>query len=231
MESIEVIMFYLLAVVLGLCLSQSSIDAADCRTVKQGAHYATLLPFHGLKSDAVISTRVQFTNSSARYLFPPNEDKGLLCTSSWNKLWGACRCGYLTSNHKDSDRFVFRRAGSCLQYEAGRVVAENANCPESNLVEIAAYAYDNSAKPFENEGTLLKQFKTKLRVDDWYKVSLIFEETRTIYQLFDDQNQLLETQEIAHRACKDFKLGMMQDLYFGGQCPAPQDVTVCYDKA
>ncbi|CAF5106934.1 unnamed protein product, partial [Rotaria sp. Silwood1] len=25
--------------------------------------------------------------------------------------------------------------------------------------------------------------------------------------------------------------GMMQDLYFGGQCPAPQAVSVCYDRA
>ena len=223
-------MFYFLAILAGLCLVRTSIDAADCRTVKQGAHYTSLIPFHGLKSDAVISTRIQFTASSARYLFPSSETKGHLCMSSWNKLWGACRCGYLTSNHKDSDRFVFRRAGSCLQYDSGRVVAEDSNCAESDLIEIAAYAYDNSVKPFENQGTLLKEFQTKLRVDGWYKVALIFEETRTIYQLFDNNNQLLETQEILHRSCKDFKLGMMQDLYFGGQCPAPQDVTVCYEK-
>lgn len=223
-------MLRLIAILVGLCLIRTSVDAADCRTVKQGAHYTSLIPFHGLKSDAVISSRIQFTSSAARYLFPSNDEKGQLCTSSWNKLWGACRCGYFTSNHKDSDRFVFRRAGSCLKYESGRVVSEVNGCAESDLIEIAAYGYDNSAKPFENQGTLLKEFKTKLRVDDWYKVSLIFEETRTIYQLFDDQNQLLETQEIAHRACKDYKLGMMQDLYFGGQCPAPQDVSVCYEK-
>lgn len=111
------------------------------------------------------------------------------------------------------------------------MVGENAACDESDLVEIAAYAYDNSAKPFENQGTLLKEFNTKLRVDSWYKVALTFEETKTIYELFDANNQLLETQEIVHRQCKDYKLGMMQDLYFGGQCPAPQDVSVCYEKA
>ncbi|CAF4752884.1 unnamed protein product, partial [Rotaria magnacalcarata] len=81
------------------------------------------------------------------------------------------RCGYLTSNHKDSDRFVFRRVGSCLRYEAGHVVGENDNCAEANLIEIAAYAYDNSLKPFENQGTLLKEFSTRLQVDSWYKVT------------------------------------------------------------
>ncbi|CAF4771043.1 unnamed protein product, partial [Rotaria socialis] len=70
-----------------------------------------------------------------------------------------------------------------------------------------------------------------LLVDSWYKVTLIFQATKTIYQLFDANEQLLETQEIAHRQCADFKLGMMQDLYFGGQCPAPQAVSVCYEKA
>jgi hypothetical protein len=224
-------MLYLLTLIVSIFIANNAVNSAECRTVKKGAHYTSLIPFHGIKSNAVISTRVQFTNSSARYLFPSTEDRGHLCTTSWNKLWGACRCGYLTSNHKDSDRFVFRRAGSCVRYEAGRVIGENDDCSESDLIEIAAYAYDNNAKPFENQGTLLKEFSTKLRVDDWYKVTLIFEETKTVYQLFDNNDQILETKEIVHRQCKDFKLGLMQDLYFGGQCPAPQDVSVCYDKA
>lgn len=205
--------------------------AGECRTVKQGAHYTSLIPFHGFKSEKVISTRVQFTNSSAQYLFPSTDPKGHLCTSSWNKLWGACRCGYFTSNHKDSDRFVFRRVGNCLRYQSGYVVGENENCPQADLVEIAAYAYDDGRKPFENQGELLKEFSTLLKVDVWYKVTLIFDATKTTYQLFDNDDQLLETKEIVHRECSSFQLGMMQDLYFGGQCPAPQAVTVCYDKA
>lgn len=224
-------MFSLLVTIVVFTFFSTKLDASDCRTVKQGSHYSSLIPFHGFKSDAVIETRVKFTNSSARYLFAESESRGQLCTSSWNKLWGACRCGYLTSNHKDSDRFVFRRASSCLNYELGRVVSERELCHEIDFIELATYAYDNSEKPFENQGTLLKEFSTKLRVDLWYKVKLTFEETKTIYQIFDDQNQLMETQEIIHRYCKDYKSGMMQDLYFGGQCPAPQDVTVCYEKA
>jgi hypothetical protein len=224
------VMLYVFIFIVSASMVNNGIDAADCRTVKQGGHFASLVPFHGLKSDAKISTRVQFTNSSARYLFASNEDRGQMCTASWNKLWGACRCGYLTSNHKDSDRFVFRRVSQCLQYESGRVIAEDSTCLELNRIEIAAYAYDNSAKPFENQGRLLKEFQTKLLIDTWYTIKLTFEETKTSYELFDDRNQHIETQEILHRQCKDFKLGTMQDLYFGGQCSAPQPVTVCYDK-
>ena len=224
-------MLYILTIIATVFIANNAVNSADCRTVKQGAHYSLLVSHNGLKSDAVISTRVQFTSSAARYIFPSTEPRGQWCTTSWNKLWGACRCGYLTSNHKDSDRFVFRRVGRCLRYQSGYVVGEEPACPDADLIEIAAYAYDNELKPFENEGTLLKVFNTKLRVDDWFKVSLIFEETKTIYQLYNNNNQLLETQEILHRQCKDFKLGTMQDLYFGGQCSAPQDVTVCYDEA
>ncbi|CAF4643981.1 unnamed protein product, partial [Rotaria socialis] len=191
-----------LTIIATIFIANNAVNSAECRTVKQGAHYTSLIPFHGFKSAETISSRVQFTNSSATYLFPSTDPKGHLCTSSWNKLWGACRCGYLTSNHKDSDRFVFRRVGSCLRYEAGHVVGENDNCADANLIEIAAYAYDNSLKPFENQGTLLKEFSTRLLVDSWYKVTLIFQATKTIYQLFDANEQLLETQEIAHRQLK-----------------------------
>ncbi|CAF4723990.1 unnamed protein product, partial [Rotaria socialis] len=192
-------MLFILTIIATIFIANNAVNSAECRTVKQGAHYTSLIPFHGFKSAETISSRVQFTNSSATYLFPSTDPKGHLCTSSWNKLWGACRCGYLTSNHKDSDRFVFRRVGSCLRYEAGHVVGENDNCADANLIEIAAYAYDNSLKPFENQGTLLKEFSTRLLVDSWYKVTLIFQATKTIYQLFDANEQLLETQEIAHR--------------------------------
>ena len=224
-------MLYILTLIIAVFIANNAVNSATCRTLKKGAHYTSMIPYHGIKSDAMISTRFQFDNSSARYLFPATEPRGELCAISWNKLWGACRCGYLANNHKDSDRFVFRRPINCLLYDSGRVIGENDACSDSGLVEIAAYAYDNGLKPYENEGTLLKEFATKLRVDTWYKVTLIFEETKTIYQLFDNDDQPLETQEIAHRQCKDFKLGLMQDLYFGGQCPAPQDVSVCFDKA
>lgn len=135
------------------------------------------------------------------------------------------------NNHQDSDRFVFRRAMSCAFDESGSLKTETKNCPESDLIEIAAYAYDNGDIPFENIGRLLKEFSIKLHVNVWYKITLIFKENKTIYQLFDSNDQPLETQEIDHRECKGYLDGMMQDLYFGGVCPAPQDVSVCYDQA
>jgi len=177
-------------------------------------------------------TKVKFDANVAKYLFSPDDPKGRLCMMSWNKLYGACRCGFLTSNHKDSDRFVFRRANSCLNFnDDGTILNEKSGCQESNLIEIAAYAYDNSLKPFERIGTLLKEFNTKLEVEKWYVLKLTFEETRTIYQIYDETNtNLLETQEITHRSCSDYNKGMKQGLYFGGQCPAPQLISVCYDK-
>jgi len=223
-------MLYVLVIIATVFIANNAVNSVDYRTVKKGSHYPSLIPFHGFKSDAIISERVQFTKSAANYTFPSTDPDSHVCTVSWNKLWGACRCGYLANNHQDSDRFVFRRALNCFVDESKRVNGEINDCPESDLVEIAAYAYDNGSKPFENQGRLLKEFSTKLRIDTWYKVTLIFEQTKTTYQLFDDNDQHLETQEIDHRDCKDFKLGSLQTLYFGGRCPAPQDVSVYYDK-
>ena len=202
----------------------------DCRTVKGGQHFSSLIPFHGFKEDSVITVRVKFNENTAHYLFPPTESKGRLCSQSWNTVWGSTRCGYFNYQLWDSDRFAWRRAGSCLQYDAeGHVVGERSNCPEVNLIELAASAYDGGKKPFQNPGTLLKEFSTKLRVNIWYRLRLTFEEKQSIYELLDDADQTLEVQTIDHRSCTDFNHGMFQSLYFGGQCPAPQAVTVCYN--
>ncbi|CAF1635491.1 unnamed protein product, partial [Didymodactylos carnosus] len=167
--------------------------------------------------------------NTAQYLFPVNDVKGHLCSISWNKLFGACRCGFLTNNHKDSDRFVWRRAVSCLIFDNDNVIGQRANCEEENLIEVAAYAYDNSLKPFENEGTLLKEFSTKLQVETWYTFTLKFELSKTTYEIYNENNELLDSQEIIHRSCNNYNQGMKQTLYFGGQCPAPQEVSVCYE--
>jgi hypothetical protein len=224
-------MLCIIAIIATVFIAENAVNSADCKTVKQGAHYPSLIPIPGFKSDAIMSTRVQFTNSTASYSFPSTEPDSERCTLSWNKAWGACRCGYLTNNHKDSDRFVFRRALDCFVDESGLANNDINNCSRSDLIEIAAYAYDNGTQPIDDPDRLLKEFSTKLHVNIWYKMTMIFEEAKTTYQLFDDNNQLLETQEIDHRQCNNFKLGAMQELYFGGICPAPQDVTLCYDKA
>ena len=67
---------------------------------------------------------------------------------SWNKLWGYSRCGF-SHHHKDSDRFVWRRAQDCIDYSTV-VEGEIENCPQAGMVEIAAYTYDDGLKPYEN---------------------------------------------------------------------------------
>ena len=205
--------------------------SAVCPTVKQGEHYSELIPFHGFKSNLIISVRLQLNNNTAWYLFPSTESTGESCSNSWNKLWGATRCGYLADVHEDSDRFMWRRAVSCLIFDdEGHEIGEKSNCSEANLIEIVAAAYDGGVRPYDRPGTLLKQFDTKLRVDTWYGLTLQFSENQTIYQLFDDAGSILETQTINHRICPKFNEGALLDLYFGGICPAPQAVTVCYDQ-
>lgn len=204
-------------------------DAQECRTADQGQHFTSLLPFYDFNKDAIITTRIKFDKNTAQYLFPPTESKGRLCSQSWNQLLGATRCGLFTSNHKDSDRFVWRRAGSCLQYDSlGHVTGEVQKCPGSKFIEWTASAYDNGRKPFEHIGALLKEFSTKLRINKTYKLTITFQQTQTIYQLSNTASRVLEIQTIDHRSCDQFHVGVMQGLYFGGQCPAPQAVSVCY---
>jgi len=224
-------MLCLIAVVIALAIN-SVHSVKECRTVKQDAHYTSQLPFYGFKTEPTLSTWIQFTKSTAHYLFPPTESRGRLCTTSWNQLFGSCRCGYLNSVHSDSDRFVWRRANSCVEFDStGHVIGERKNCKEANLIEIAAAAYDNGLKPFEHQGTLLKEFSTKVRIETWYRIEIRTTEMKTTYKLFNDKNKLIETQEINHRSCDNYQIGLIQGLYFGGQCPAPQEVSVCYEDA
>ncbi|CAF1436699.1 unnamed protein product [Adineta ricciae] len=223
-------MFFVIG--LSILFAANHVYALDCKIVKQGQHFISTLPFYGFKQDLVLTTRIRFNESMARYLFPSTESKGRSCSLSWNQVWGATRCGYLTSTQMDLDRFVWRRPSSCLQYDSkGYVVNEYDDCPEKNLIELAASAYDNGLKPFEHPGVLLKEFTTKPQINTWYNFKLIFEDTKTTYQLLDESNQLLESQFINHHSCEQFNFGMIHGLYFGGECPAPQDVSVCYDSS
>lgn len=201
----------------------------SCPTIEQGQHFPSQNDSGTPKIAGKIHTSIRFDTNTAHYLFPPTESEGRRCATSWNMIWGATRCGFNMTNHEDSDRFVWRRAISCFIFDAqGHVIGEKTNCSEANLIEIAAYAYDGGRKPFQHQGTLLKEFTTKVRVNDWIKFTLNFRSTETIYRLFDDHNRLLETQTIEHRTCKQFRRGTRQGFYFGGVCPAPQPVSVCY---
>ena len=202
---------------------------SKCISVSKGKFYPDFpFIFHGFNSNSTLITQIKFDPNTASYLFPPTNSNGTRCQSSWNKLWGTTRCGYLDMVHQDSDRFVWRRAQSCLIYNGSIVVGEKENCPDKNKIELAAYAYDNGTIPYQNIGTLLKEFKATVEVDTWYQYTMELQETQTIYTLAYENGTTIEVQTIAHRDCSNFNRGNYQSLYFGGVCQAPQDVTVCY---
>jgi len=104
------------------------------------------------------------------------------------------------------------------------------NCHKKNQIEIAAYTYDNGTIPYQHIGTLLKEFKATVEIDVWYNYTLHIQDSQTVYALAYQNGTVIETQTILHRGCKNQNHGNLQSLYFGGQCPAPQQVTVCYSK-
>jgi hypothetical protein len=103
---------------------------------------------------------------------------------SWNKLFGGSRCGKFHMHHLDSDRFVWRRSvrnfnlkniffnlfnlnlmvqQECLIYNGDYIVGQKSDCPQANLIEIGAYAYDLGNEPFKNS-SLFQEFSTRLHV-------------------------------------------------------------------
>ncbi|CAF1136391.1 unnamed protein product, partial [Brachionus calyciflorus] len=208
----------------------NSVDAQNetLLSVKPGSFYSTLLGLGLLNTKPELIQRIKLSSNCAEYLFSPEDPKGKLCSSSWNKLFGTVRCGIFNSNHKDSDRFVWRRIQSCLKFDSSYVIGEVENCSDKDLIELAAYTYDNGEIPYEsqNQGRLLKIFNTKIKVETWYVFKLLIKPLHTEYQILDDNLNLLESITIDHRDCgSSYYTGLLQNLYFGGQCPAPQEVS------
>jgi hypothetical protein len=77
---------------------------------------------------------------------------------------------------------------------------------------------------------LLKQFNTILDVSQTYMTRMVLNISATVYQLYSwPQNDLLEVQVIQkNNTCANFNEGYLLSLYFGGDCVAPQNVSVCY---
>jgi len=123
---------------------------------------------------------------------------------------------------------VWRRAQSCLIYNGSSVVGEVPNCPEANLIEIAAYSYNNKSIPFQHVGTLLKEFNTTVQAEVWYNYTIVLEGTQTLFTIATANGTVLETQSIEHWDCEDTNHGNYLTFYFGGVCPAPQEVGLCY---
>lgn len=92
-----------------------------------------------------------------------------------DQLWGATCCGYLTNNHQDLNRFMWCRVGSFPIYDSSRhVIGEKSNCPEANLVELAASGYDQGLKPYQHPGKLQKEFTVQAQINTWYRLTLQF---------------------------------------------------------
>ncbi len=130
------IFFSILACVYTLTATVANCQKEKCYTVEKGSHYSQLIPFNGFTSSEKQYSQIKFSANSASYLFDSTDPKGHLCTTSWNKLFGVSRCGYFNHQHSDSDRFVWRRAQSCLNMSNGHVNSEDPNCSERGLIEI-----------------------------------------------------------------------------------------------
>jgi hypothetical protein len=98
-------------------------------------------------------------------------------------------------------------------------------------MELAAYTYDHGLKPFEHIGTLLKEFKTLVKIGEWVNLEIDLDVNRSTYKILSSNGTIVETQIIDRKDCSSGPDSFLfvQSLYFGGQCPAPQRVDVCYE--
>ena len=202
-----------------------------CFKVLPNYHHSNILniPFPTriyIKTRSSITAKVRMDKNMAEYFIPNSNPSVRRCEGSWNKLFGASRC--MSYVHKDSDRFVWRRAQSCLNY-TGENITIIPNCKDKGKMEVAAYAYDDYLKPFQNIGTLLKPFNTLLDVQQWYYYELQYLPTYTIYNLYDQNYVFLERNVIQHRECGLYAWGYTLEFFFGGYCAAPQEVSACYN--
>ena len=187
-------------------------DTFSCETVAAGNHYPGQLDMPTALGPETRATREQFVRFDANAAAPYPVDFG--CATSWSKLWGASRCGLMHPHHKNSDRFVWRRASDVA-------------------LEIAAYAYDDGVRPYSPDNpNLLQPFATRLAVGAVYRLGLEVAPASTLYTLRDVNGTTLENKTVHHaNACVNAATGYKLGLYFGGSCAAPYEVTVCYSPS
>lgn len=194
------------------------MSKVECETVIKGTNYPINAAPVEFYNQPVVSYWIKFTESAVKYLYPSDDPRGSETVESTNKLWGVTRCGHYNHVHSDSDRFVWRRSLKCLNIKRPYVLNEIENCDEKDLIEIMSYTYDNGSIPYiaQNSGRLNKPFKTRLRIETWYLLKLILLPKTTIYELFDEDNALLETVSIDRRDCGSKTTeGRYMNLYFG----------------
>jgi hypothetical protein len=177
-----------------------------CAVVRQGRHYARPLSL-GLSCRKALAYNIRFENTYTPYSLGPD------CQLDWNKLWGRSRCGFLRHHQKDSDRFVWR-----------------AHPTVDGAIQLAAYSYDNGDKPYQNQPRLLQVFETILWPDQVLGSMLESALTNTIFTLFNGTDELEQITIQHENHCRRYNRGYRLGLYFGGNCEAPSDVSVCYQK-
>lgn len=233
----------MLQLCLSLALLVSSVTAAaDSLTVQEDEYtgningvYSVFTNMHYANKSSVIwgengqqsiSVMVSFSESCGLYNCSNNCDD-----PDWygdfNKLWGKARCGYVHDHHQDSDRFTWRRctADMCAGYTDA----------DGSKIQIAAYSYDGGVAPYTGENPeLLKIFTTILSPNIDYLLTLTMDATGlSVFKLSSSTGTAIETQTVQHSVlCEDnYYEGVVQGLYFGGTCRAPEDVTVHYTSS
>lgn len=222
-----VLEFLLLFVICQCSLAQSD-NINGFFQVSQGHHYSnkTSLTW-GENGEKSFSVKITMSPEFATY--DCSNTTTYSCEDpvwyyDWNKLWGKARCGYMHDHHEDSDRFVWRRCAdsTCASYDG------------TPKIQLGAYSYDGGMVPYENEGTLLKEFKTTLSADTAYVFTLLMDETGLSSFILSSgvDGSEIETKTIQHNTlCVDnFYEGTVQGLYFGGTCTAPVTVVAHYES-
>ena len=193
--------------------------------VKKGLHYSNKTTVTwGMNSQKSWYTIASLSLAAATYNSSETCDDPAWYYD-WNKLWGKARCGYFHGHHQDSDRFVFRRCSdpTCASY-----------IPGTQRIEIATYSYDNGIKPYEYpqpNPTVLQPFAITIEPYVPYKFSIDLDEKgASIFSLSTIDGKLLETHTVLHTiTCTDnYFEGVVDGLYFGGDCRAPEDLVVTY---
>jgi hypothetical protein len=63
-----------------------------------------------------------------------------------------------------------------------------------------------------------------------YQLRLQMSQTQTMFTLYTLGGGFLEQQNVTHaNHCSNYAQGYKLGLYFGGSCPAPQRVDICYE--
>lgn len=197
--------------------------------VAVGRHYANKSSlFWGQNSETDWSVTVSMSDSCALYNSSSTCDDPAWY-GDWNKLWGKTRCGYAHDNHKDSDRFVWRR---CSDPTCALFVDDG-----KPRIALAAYSYDAGVAPYTTEGNalgLLQPFTFTLLPNTQYILNMQMDESgKTIFSILDaETNVVIDSVSVQHlTTCpNDFFKGTVNGLYFGGDCTAPVEVVVTYSS-